>query len=138
MKRNLSLGAAYLSAVVISLSLIFTLVGTAQSARQWELLGRQEVNTRADHDRIDVGRREGKFSELQVRVDGAPIEMRRMVVTFDNNETFTPRVRHRFTEPGTSRVIDLPGNRRIIKSIDFDYASLGNRRDRATVTVYGR
>ncbi|HEY1231811.1 MAG TPA: hypothetical protein VIB79_28235 [Candidatus Binatia bacterium] len=138
MKRNLSLSAGYSFAVLISLSLIFTLVGTAQSAKRWELLGHQEVNTRADHDRIDVGRHEGRFTELQVKVDGAPIEMRRMVVTFDNNETFTPRIRQRFDEHSTTRVIDLPGNRRAIKSIDFDYASLGNRRDRATVTVYGR
>jgi hypothetical protein len=35
-------------------------------------------------------------------------------------------------------VIDLPGDRRVIKRIDFDYASPNRRAGKATVEVYGR
>jgi len=139
MKRNLFAGTFYALAVIFGSSLmLMTFAQTAESAKNWELLGRQQVNFRADHDRIEVGRQEGRFKELQVRVEGAPIEMRSMVVTFGNDETFSPRLRHRFDANSTTRVIDLPGNRRTIKSIDFDYASLDRREGRATVAVYGR
>jgi hypothetical protein len=126
----------YLAAGIFSTVLIVaTLAGAAPN---WELLGRQQVNFRNDHDRIEVGRQEGRFKQLQVRVEGAPVEMRRMTVTFANNETFSPNLRHRFEKNSKTRNIDLPGDRRTIKSIDFDYASLDRRQDRATVAVYGR
>jgi hypothetical protein len=126
----------YLLSGIFSGALI--LASLAGAAPNWELLGRQEVNFRGDHDRIEVGRQEGRFKQLQVKVEGAPIEMRRMTVTFGNNETFTPNLRQRFDKNSRSRNIDLPGDRRTIKSIDFDYASLDRRQNRATVEVYGR
>ena len=135
MKRYSLLGIFYLLPVILSLCLI---VGAAESAKQWELLGRQEVNFRGDHDRIDVGRQQGRFKELQIRVEGAPIAMRKMVVTFGNDETYTPNLRQRFGGNSRSRNINLPGNNRTIKTIDFDYASLDRRQERATVAVYGR
>ena len=113
--------------------------GAAQGpGGRWELLGRQEVAFRGDHDRIEVGRQEGRFRQLQIRVEGAPIEMRRMVVTFRNGETFSPTLRHRFEKNSSSRVIDLPRNRRVIERIDFDYRSISRREGTATVAVYGR
>jgi len=138
MKRHFFSGRIYVWSVIISLSVLTTFVGIAQSAREWQLLGRQDVNFRADHDRIDVGRKEGRFQELQVRVNGAPLEMRKMVVTFANDETFSPTVRPRFDANTKTRTINLPGDRRTIKSIDFDYASLDRRQGRATVEVYAR
>jgi hypothetical protein len=43
-----------------------------------------------------------------------------------------------FNEGERSRVIDLPGVARIIRSITFNYRSLRNGEGRATVNVYGR
>jgi hypothetical protein len=60
-----------------------------------------------------------------------------MVVTFDNDETFSQEIRHRFDERSKSRVIDLPGSRRAIKRIDFNDRS-GVGRGKATVEVYAR
>jgi hypothetical protein len=62
-----------------------------------------------------------------------------MVVTFGNGETFKPNVRHRFDEGSRTKSIDLPGERRAIKQIDFNYRSAGGRREgKATVSVYAR
>lgn len=102
------------------------------------MLGRQDVDFKNDHDRIDVGRKEGRFKQLEIRVQGAPVEINKMVVTFGNNETFSPELRHRFDEKSTSRVIDLPGDRRTIKRIDFNYRSINRREGKATVAVYAR
>jgi hypothetical protein len=113
--------------------------------RNWTLLTKQQVNFRDDRDHInvgDVGRHDGKFKELQVRVDGAPVEIRKMVVTFDNGEKFDAiSRRHRFDENSRTLVIDLPSqHRRDIRSIDIDYFSVENqRRDgKGTLLVYAR
>jgi hypothetical protein len=123
---------------VFSLVFILSALAGAAEGPRWELLGRREVDFKGDRDRIDVGKREGKFSQLQIRVDGAPVEIRNMKVTFGNDETFSPGLKHRFDEQSRSRVIDLPGERRVIKRIDFNYSSPNRRAGKATVAVYGR
>lgn len=61
-----------------------------------------------------------------------------MVVTFSNNQKFSPQLRQRFAEGSGTRVIDLPGERRAIKQIDFKYRSINRREGKGTVEVYGR
>ena len=132
MKKYITLG-------VLSLCLLVSgLAGAAQGPGRWESLGQSEVDFKNDHDKIDVGRSEGRFKQLQIRVKDAPIEINKMVVTFANDETFTPKIRHRFSEGKGSRVIDLPGNRRVIKRIDFEYKSVSRREGKGTVEVLAR
>lgn len=114
------------------------MAGAAQSPDRWERLGQREVDFRNDHDQIDVGRSEGRFKQIEIRVKDAPIEVSDMVVTFGNNETFRPKLRHKFAEGSGSRIIDLPGERRIIKRIDFKYRSLSRREGKGTVQVFAR
>jgi hypothetical protein len=104
----------------------------------WELLGERVAELKMDRDRIEVGRREGRFSTLRVAVKGAPLEMYDMVVTFADGNTFSPNIRHQFNENSWSREIDLPGDRRAIRSVDFRYRSTDRREGRATVLLYGR
>jgi len=61
-----------------------------------------------------------------------------MVVTFDNNKTFKPQLRTRFAKGSDSQIIDLPGERRTIKRIDFNYKSINRRQGKGTVEVLGR
>ena len=112
--------------------------GADQSPGRWELLGQREVDFKNDHDQIDVGRSEGRFRQIEIRVKNAPIEVSDMVVTFGNDETFKPNLRHRFAEGSGSRVIDLPGDRRTIKRIDFNYKSINRREGKGTVVVLAR
>ena len=86
----------YLASGIFSTALI--VAALAGAAPNWELLGRQEVDFRGDHDRIEVGRQEGRFKQLQVRVEGAPVEMRRMTVTFANNENLLAKPASSFRE----------------------------------------
>jgi len=124
---------------MISLCLLVSgLAGAAQAPGRWELLGQREVDFWNDHDQIDVGRSEGRFRQLQLRVKDAPIEVTNMVVTFANDQTFSPNIRQRFSEGSGIRVIDLPGERRTIKRIDFDYKSISRREGKGTVVVLAR
>jgi hypothetical protein len=118
--------------------LVATIAGAAQKSGRWELLGQREVDFRKEHDRIDVGRHEGRFKQLEIRVKNAPIEIFDVVVTFGNDETFKPKVRHRFAEGSGTGIIDLPGERRTIKRIDFNYKSVNRREGKGVVAVLGR
>lgn len=133
MKKYITLG-------LLSLCLLVSgLAGAAQApGGRWESLGQREVDFRNDHDQIDVGRSEGRFKQLQIRVKDAPIEVSNMVVTFANDQTYSPKIRQRFAEGSGTRVIDLPGQRRAIKRIDFDYRSVSRREGKGTVEVLAR
>jgi len=124
---------------VVSLILLaaFT-AGAARAPERWESLGQREVDFRNDHDQIDVGRSEGRFRQIQVKVKNAPIEVYDMVVTLGNDETFKPKLRHKFTQGSGSRIIDLPGERRTIKRIDFSYKSINRREGKGIVEVFAR
>ena len=124
---------------LVSLILLAACIaGAAQSPDRWELVGQREVDFRNDHDQIDVGRSEGRYRQIEVRVKNAPIEVYDMVVTFGNGETFKPKLRHKFAGGTGSRIIDLPGERRTIKRIDFNYKSINRREGKGTVEVRGR
>jgi hypothetical protein len=71
-------------------------------------------------------------------VRGAPLEVYDMVVTFGNGEQFKPGLKFHFDERTTSRVIDLPGNRRAIRQVDFLYRTAARRQGKATISLYGR
>ena len=71
------------------------MAGAAQSPSRWELLGQREVDFKNDRDQIDVGRSEGRFKQLEVRVKNAPVEISDMVVTFENDTTFKPKLRYK-------------------------------------------
>ena len=87
-------------------------------------LGERMVNGGVDHDVIHVGRADGRFRELMIVVERAPVEIFDMVVTFGNNERWEPHTRLVFGPDSTSRAIDLPGGARVIKRVDFRYGNL--------------
>jgi hypothetical protein len=124
--------------VALVFVLLSGLAHAAQGRGKWEMLGHTQADFKRDHDRIDVGSREGKFRQLEIRVQGAPVEIHRMVVTFSNDQKFEPNFRRRFDESTRSHIVDLPGDRRTIKYIDIWYSSAVRRAGKATVEVYGR
>ena len=90
----------------------------------WTMLGERTVNGRADKDRIDVGREEGKFRRLTVVVLDSDLAMVDMEIKFGRGPTFRPDVKQDFREGSRTRVIDLPGDDRVIKWIEFKYKNL--------------
>ena len=108
---------------------------------QWELMTKQVVNFRDDRDDINVGnagRHNGRFTRVMIRAEGAPVEIRRMVINFDNGEKFEAiNQRTRLDDNSGGLIIDLPGHRRDIDSIDLNYFSANQRDGRGTLLVYG-
>jgi hypothetical protein len=103
----------------------------------WELLGTRRVSFRAEKDAIGVTAREGLFTAIKLEVEGGNLEMFNVRITFGDGETFSPETRFVFREGSWSRTIDLPGNARVIRKIEFWYRS-EVKRGRATVRVYGK
>ena len=120
------------------LLLLLSGMAVAADSSRWERLGRREVDFRNDRDRIEVGRNEGRFRQLQIRVRNAPIEISDIVITFGNDQNYSPQLRHRFAEGSGSSTIDLPGERRTIKHIDFRYRSINRREGKGVVEVFAR
>src|ERR1041384_5428654 len=103
---------------------------------RWENLGERSVDGRNDHDRILVDRSES-FRSLQLEVRGGSIDFRRVVVHFDNGADQVLDTRERISDGQRTREIDLPGDRRRIRSVEFWYSNAGWR-SRPTVSLYGR
>ncbi len=104
----------------------------------WKNLGTTHANHSADHDRIIVRGPYDYFRKLKFKVKDAPLQMTRMIVRYDDRGA-PEKIETRYNIPknGESRVIDLRGGKRKIKSIEFWYDTKGFLQGTADVTVYG-
>ena len=90
----------------------------------WEKLGEREVNGAVDHDVIEVGAREGRFRKIMFVVENSAVEMFDVTVHFGDGSTWSPATRLIFPADTRSRVVDLPGADRFIRSVHFKYGNL--------------
>lgn len=116
--------------------------GRVWDDRGWTMLGERTVDGRgrrggADRDRISVGRKEGTFRRLTVVVLDSSLDMEDMEVKFGRGPSFRPDVRQVFNEGSRTRVIDLPGDDRVIRWIEFRYRNLPGG-GRARVQVWAK
>ena len=110
---------------------------SAAFAQRWEYLGEANVNGSVDHDNIMVTASRGEFRAIQIRVQKAAIEFDRVVVHFGDGDSEPIHIRSRIPAGGQTRVIDLPGNRRIIRSVEFWYARASRNPRRPKVRLFG-
>ena len=103
----------------------------------WQKLGEAWVNGGSDRDRIHVGRDDGRFRAIRLKAEHSALELYDVEITFGDGEKFTPNTRVVFNEGQWSRVLDLPGNARVIKNIEFRYGNLPGG-GKAQLEVWGR
>src|SRR5262245_31962851 len=89
----------------------------ANRAKSWVFLGQTTVDGQRDRDRISIGRNEGRFSSIQLRVTGAPVEFQRVVVNYANGTSEEVEFRDYIQAGGQTRSIDLRGHERSINSV---------------------
>jgi hypothetical protein len=127
---------------VISLLLLFlavTILGAqlrAGQQPQMVLLGSGRVNGSLDHDTIQAGQ-QGTFRAIQLRVNGGAVNFLRIIVQYGNGTRSEIQVRSNIPAGGSSRIIDLPGDRRVIKRVDFWYTKANWGPTLPRVTLYG-
>lgn len=104
----------------------------------WRLLGTVEARLTADHDKIIVAGPYDYFRRLKFKVTDAPLNMQYMIVTYDGGG-LPERVDIRYNIPqgGESRVIDLKGGKRKIRTVEFWYKTSSLFKGRANLTLFG-
>lgn len=108
-----------------------------QAEGRGEYLGEANVDGQADHDNISVTGSRGAFRAIQIRVAKAPIEFDRVVIHYANGNSEPIEIRSTIPAGGQTRVIDLPGERRIIQSVEFWYARARPGSRQPKVRVFG-
>jgi phosphoribosyl 1,2-cyclic phosphodiesterase len=110
----------------------------AGAAGTWRLIGQTHADHGADHDTIVVQGPYDNFRKIKFKVTDAPLNMQRMVVTYDNGAPDNIDIRQNIPQGGESRVIDLRGvGKRSLRRIDFWYDTKGFLKGKADVTVFG-
>ncbi len=105
---------------------------------KWERLGSRVVDFKLDKDIIAIGAHEGAYTKLKIQVSGGSVNMRKMVVHYGNGEDQNVELKYNFTKGSGSRVIDLPGNKRIIKSVTFFYDTKNVSKTKAKIHLFGK
>ena len=103
---------------------------------RWEYLGQAHVDGRADHDKISVDNG-GSFRAILLEVRDGAIEFNRVVVHFENGADHDMNIRERIPSGGRTHAIDLPGDRRRIRSVELWYEK-ANWKRRPSVKLYGQ
>lgn len=104
----------------------------------WVELGCQRVGFIADRDIIRVGREDGRFSAIQLRVFDNAINMLDLKVVYANGQPDDIPVRAELRPGQPTRPLDLRGERRAIRQIEMTYSSKLNFRGQARICAYGR
>lgn len=113
-------------------------VKPANTFARWEKLGERKVNYAVDRDEIQVWARDGFFDALKLKVKKGAINLHKMVVHFGNGEQKEIELRNNIRPGGESRVIDLPGNNRVITKVVFWYDTKNRAHRKAEVELWGR
>jgi len=109
-------------ASALALFLVAAFNVSASPSDHWAYLGSAHVDGAVDHDNIHVGRSDGRFRAIQLRISGGAIEFQRVLVHFGNGTQEDLAIRERIPSGGATRAIDLPGERRIIESVELWYS----------------
>jgi hypothetical protein len=105
-------------------------------AEDWIYLGESHVDGDHDHDKIHVGKHDGRFRAIQLRVSGGAIEFDRVVVHYGNGTSEVLSIRSVIPDAGRTRAIDLAGDRREIDNVELWY-SKAHWEHKPQVTLFG-
>jgi hypothetical protein len=104
----------------------------------WRLIGQTHADHGTDHGTIVVLGPYDNFRRIKFMVSDAPLNLVRMVVTYDNGAPDNIEIRQNITQGSESRVIDLRGvGKHSLRRIDFWYDTHGFLKGKADVTVFG-
>ena len=108
------------------------------SKGSWRYLGTSKASHSTDHDIMIIKGPFDYFRRLKFKVTNSPLNMHRMVVKYDDGG-LPEKIETRFTIPkgGESRIIDLKGGKRKLKSVEYWYETKGLFNGRADVTLMG-
>jgi hypothetical protein len=137
----LSGGDRFLKEVVVTYRALgpvqIMVYGEPSEPARWIELGCKSVGFLVDRDVIRVGRQEGVFKSIRMRVIGNRIEVFDVRVVYASGVPDDIRVRAIIPDRGTTGPLNLKGDRRGIDRIEMIYRSQPSYRGQAAVCVDG-
>ena len=134
-----------LKMIGLTFALVFSVVGFSNVEAKtlivpgaWGKLGTKMVDMKADHDVLLVTFHEGFYSKVKFVIRKAPLHLKNVNIIFGNGENKNIVFNKRFNAGTTTRIIDLPGNRRIIKKIKLNYKTIPSGKGKAIFVACGR
>lgn len=129
-----------LSKSVAAFALLFATVaaGALAADRGWKLLGERTVTDGVDHDSIAVTAAEGDLEALQIRVRGRAVQFREVRVHYANGDEQVLELRDVIPAGGSSRVLDLAGDDRIVRRVEFRYDAQSAHGKKALIRLFGK
>lgn len=112
-------------------------VEAAVAQPSWERLGCKDVGFVIDRDVVKVGRKEGTFRAIKLRVRKAPVEFFDLRVVYGSGAAESFRVRATVPPGSESRPIDLGGKGRGIDRVEMIYRATPSFKGTAEVCVDG-
>jgi hypothetical protein len=123
---------------IAALATTMAMTAAADDRNDWRLIGSKDADRSGDHDTIQVKGSNDNFRKIKLHVGGADLNIKRLVVTYDNGEPDNIDVRENIRQGGETRALDLKGKgTRSIRKIDLWYDTEGFLKGKAHVKVYG-
>ncbi len=116
----------------------FVAMSFTAAQKPWEKLGQRAVNYGLDHDEILVTAAEGRFTALKIKVKKGGINMKKLTVVYGNDERDEIELRNDFAPGSESRVLDLNGNKRVVRKVIFWYDTNNGAKKKGIVELWGR
>ncbi len=121
-------------------SAVTLLSAGASFAGEWVKLAEHHVGYISDHDTIHVGRHDGKFVRLKLKVHKNDIELNSIKVFFGNGQEEVVRFDHHIREGGEADV-ELPHGwheGRYIRDVELHYHSRPDFKGEAIASLWGK
>ena len=126
---------------VIFLTSALMLLGFTVSDNVWAqgkvLLGERHVSDASEKDTISVGKKRGAFTGMRVKVIGAPVEFKRVVIHFENGSKQVFEKNRLLGKGDQTRVIDLEGGERFVDRVVFSYEARTRGWKGAKIKLFG-
>ena len=110
---------------------------SSNTLQNWRFIGDKIAAYGVDRDVLYVTGNDA-FRQIKIKVTSAPLHIIDMDVYFENGEKMNVALKNNFRQGQESRVIDFPGGLRQIKKIEFLYETIGTRKGKARVAVWGK
>jgi hypothetical protein len=108
------------------------------TAGTWVHIAKTKADFTKDHDVIDIHGNDS-FRKLRFKAADAPLNLQRLVVTYENGDPDTIAFAQNIPKGGWSRDIDLKGSgTRSIRRVDFWYSTDGKGQGKSDVELEGQ
>ncbi|CAM3627475.1 DUF2541 family protein [Parendozoicomonas haliclonae] len=117
---------------------LMSMVSVGAFADDWKKLGERKVSFKSEKDVIHVSGFKGKYKKISLKVEDAPIYLKRITVFFGNGEKQQFFTNKRIERNQRTPVYKLLGGERVINKVEMSYrTALGSNYKYAEVKLYG-